>query len=147
MTDGINRHKARHMSGLRSSDLSSAHPQKAPLRVAPGRARWHKRPLKKHAIYCHPVPFLWNSYMKLCFGLAGQPSRHPNNAGSLPTRFPGEPKSIIFPAAECVLARNVSEGSGGFTSLMFRASMNGGLPEGKPHESLRMISYEILQEV
>ncbi len=55
---------------------------------------------------------------------------------------------MIFPAAETrVLARNASEGSGGFTSRMFRASMNGGLPEGKPNESPRMISYEVLQEV
>ncbi len=100
MTDGINRHKARLMSGLRSRDLSSAYPQEAP---APGRLRAErdgtKRPPKNLPTTAN-LPFLWDSYLKLCFGIAGQPSRHPNNAGSLPTRFPGEPKSIIFPAAE-----------------------------------------------
>ncbi len=105
MTYEIDRHKARRMNGLRSSNLSLAHPKKAP---APGRARWHKRPLKKYAIYCQPVPFLWNSYLKLCFGLVGQPSRRPNHAGSLPTRFTGEPKLMIFPAAEIRSQRSVS---------------------------------------
>ncbi len=46
---------------------------------------------QKAATDRHPLPFLWNSYLKLCFRLAGQPSGQPNNAGSLPTRFPGEP--------------------------------------------------------
>ena len=36
MTDGIDRHKARYISGLRSRDFSSAHPEKAPV---PGRHR------------------------------------------------------------------------------------------------------------
>jgi hypothetical protein len=31
---GIDRHKARQIGGLRSSDLNSAHPQKAPVRIA-----------------------------------------------------------------------------------------------------------------
>ncbi len=31
MTDGIDRHKALQVSGLRSSDLSSGHPKKAPV--------------------------------------------------------------------------------------------------------------------
>ncbi len=40
MTDGIGRHKTRHISDLGSSDRSLADPKKAP---APGQARWHKK--------------------------------------------------------------------------------------------------------
>ncbi len=56
MTNGINRHKARQLSGLRSSDLSSDHPQKAPLRVAfrpseMAQKAYEKLPIT--AIECH----------------------------------------------------------------------------------------------
>jgi hypothetical protein len=97
VTDEIDRHKARRMNGLRSSNLSFAHLKKSP-RFGP--SEMAKKTSEKTATHCHPLPFLWNSYMKLCSGHAGQPSRHPNSAGSLPRRFPGEPQLIIFPAAE-----------------------------------------------
>jgi hypothetical protein len=92
VTDGIDRHKAGHISDLRSSDLRSAHPQKSPRSRPSEMAR---KTSEKAANHCRPLPFLWNSHLKLCFGLAGQPSRFPNNAGSLPTRSHGEPFSCF----------------------------------------------------
>jgi hypothetical protein len=53
VTDGIHRHKARHLSGLRSSELSSAHPQKAP---APGRLRAERDGTKDLRKSCQPLP-------------------------------------------------------------------------------------------
>ena len=83
VTDGLDRHKARRTSGLRSSDLSSAHPKESP---APGRLQAERDGKKDLRKPCQPLPFLWNLYLKLCFGLAGQSSRHPNNSVSEPSR-------------------------------------------------------------
>jgi hypothetical protein len=100
--DGIDRHKTRRMSGLRSSNFSSAHPKKGP-RSWP--SEMAKKTSEKPANHCQPLPFLWNSYLKLCFGLASQPSRHPNNSVSEPSRnvtptIPRRAKIDYFFAAE-----------------------------------------------
>jgi hypothetical protein len=58
--DGIHRHKASYMNGLRFGELSSAHPTKALFRIAsrPSEARWRKRPSKNMPLcanHCHSV--------------------------------------------------------------------------------------------
>ena len=65
--DGIHRHKAWHMSGLRSSDLSSALPQESPV---PDRLRAERDGTKDLPKECHFAPFLCHSYVTLFFRLA-----------------------------------------------------------------------------
>jgi hypothetical protein len=70
------------MNALRSNDLSSAHPKKK------SRSGSHSEPsemAQKASKSCQPLPFLWNSYLKLCCGLAGQPSCHSKTAESEPS--------------------------------------------------------------
>jgi hypothetical protein len=73
------------MSGLRSSDLSFAHPEKAPFRIASGPSEMAQKTSPK-------VPFcaiLSHSFVTPYFRLAVRPYCHPNNAGSRTRPLPG----------------------------------------------------------
>jgi hypothetical protein len=104
-TGGIQRHKAWCIRDLRSSDLSSAHPKRAPFRIASGPSEMARKTSQKGAMECHLAPFLCHSYVTLFLRLAVRPHGHPNNAGLEPGPVPRELPQRDFKSAELYLER------------------------------------------